>query len=273
MNVSSQQFWRWSKYIFPLNRSAWNLSGAPAPQRLASLDDLHTLYPELVQMTDLGCDHNWGELSFPTLLDGRFEAVHASAEPLQRLRVFSLRDSSCVGRRCSVIGPGNTLVADLGYFVPNVQPHSLQWKDLLDIKTWRSRWLVDLRFRSQLPAIQRAPGTAVLLNNPWCHNYYHWLLEVAPRAMLIQQADLKADWYVVDCQAGFQKRALELMGIPPERCIQPHYGLHLQTDEILRPSYPGLQHLQMMADVIGRNAANWNNGQQSLARLKKSGRS
>ncbi len=110
-----------------------------------------------------------------------------------------------------------------------------------------------MRFRKQLPTVKQIPGTAVLLNNPWCHNYYHWMLEVAPRVMLLRQAGLEADWYVVDCQSGYQKQALQLMGIPPERCIQPHYGLHLRADRFLRPSFPGLINCQMMAEEISEN--------------------
>ncbi len=133
------------------------------------------------------------------------------------------------------------------------RPRRLRWNAKLDPSFWRARWLVDLRYRRQLPSIQHLPGTAVLLNNPWCHNYYHWMLEVAPRVMLMRQAGLDADWYVVDCQSSYQKRALELMGVPLDRCIQSHYGLHLQADQLLRPSHPGLTSWQMMSETISRN--------------------
>lgn len=216
------------------------------------------LYPSLVTQTEVGYDRDWGPITFPTLREGRFEPFVAPAEPQYRLRVFSFRESTTVGRHCSIIGPENTLVADLGYFVPHTDPKDLHWAHAFSPKFWRSRWLVDLRYRRQLPAIQKLSGTAALLNNPWCHNYYHWILEVAPRVMLMRQAGVEADWYVVDCQSRYQKRALELMGIPPERCIQSHYGLHLQADRLIRPSYPGIANCQMMATAIGQNVMSQN---------------
>lgn len=254
-NVISQEFWRYSKYIFPRNKLAWNLWGAPAPTRLASLNDLPVLYPNLVQQTEVGHEPNCGEVTFPTLHHGQFKPFHASAEPDMVMRVFSFRESTTVGRHSCILGPENTLVADLGYFLPHVEPSQLSWSEFLNVKEWRSRWLVDMRFRQQLPAVQKLTGTAAVLNNPWCHNYYHWMLEVAPRVMLLRQAGFEPDWYVVDCQSGYQKQALELMGIPAERCIQPHYGLHLRADQLLRPTFPGLVQCQMMAETMHANSS------------------
>lgn len=251
--VNSHKFWRLSKYIFPLNRLAWNLWGTPAPTQLASLDDLLVLYPNLVEQTEVGAEQNWGKVAFPILSKGQFQTFHATAEPAIRARVFSFRESTSVGRHSSLLAPNNTLVADLGYFFPHTDPKDRKWSSLRDWIKWRSRWLADLRFRNQLPSVQKLSGTAALLNNPWCHNYYHWMLEVAPRVMLLQQSGLAADWYVVDCQSSYQKRALELMGVPAERCIQPHYGLHLRADRFLRPTFPGLHHCKMMTETISRN--------------------
>jgi hypothetical protein len=229
------------------------LSGAPAPTKLASLDDLLALYPGLVDQVDLGYDREGGEFRFLTLRDGVFQPEIAPAHPDLRIRLFTFLQSTSVGRHSTLLGPENTLVADLGYFLPHTDPQSVKWTDCLSPKYWRSRWLVDVRFRQQLPAIQHLPGTAALLNNPWCHNFYHWLMEVAPRVMILRQAGLDADWYVVECQSGYQKRALELLGIPAERCIQPHYGLHLRADRFLRPSFPGIEQCRLMAKTIGQN--------------------
>lgn len=253
--VTSQKFARISKYIFPKNRLAWNLRGAPAPTKLASLDDLLTLYPNSVEQIDLGLERDWGSFSFPTWQSGECKPFHAHAEPPHHLRVFSFQNSTSVGRHSTLLGPDNTLVADLGYFLPHSDPAHIKWSEFLNVKFWRSSWLGDMRFRKQLPAVQELPGTAALLNNPWCHNYYHWILEVAPRVMLLRQAGLETDWYVVDCQSGYQKRALELMGVPAERCIQPHYGLHVRADRFLRPSFPGLINCQMMAEKISSHVS------------------
>ncbi len=251
--VISQNFYRVSKYIFPRSRLAWNLWGAPAPTKVATLEELLKLYPESIEQFDAGRDHGRGQVTFRTLQNGELKDVQAPPEREQDLRVFSLVDATSVGRHSTLLGPDNTLVADFGYYLPQADPGQRRWSDVFNIKFWRSRWLMDMRFRRQLPAIARLKGSAALLNNPWCHNYYHWLLEVAPRVMLLRQLGLDADWYVVDCTSGYQKQALELMGIPAERCIQPHYGLHLRADRLLRPSYPGVTQCEMMADTIRSN--------------------
>ena len=251
-NVNSPRFWRVSKYLFPCSKLAWNLRGAPAPTKIASLDHQVTLYPDLVTQTDVGYDRDFGQVTFLTLRDGQFEPCVADAEPRKPLQLFSLLESTTVGRHSSILGPQNTLVSDHGYF-KHADPQSVHWRSKLNPAFWRSSWLVDLRYRKQLPAIQRLPGTAVVLNNPWCHNYYHWMLEVAPRVMLMRQAGFSADWYIVDCQCRYQRRALELMDIPAERCIQPHYGLHLQPDQLLRPTNPGMSNCQMMSETISQN--------------------
>ncbi|MCC6510879.1 MAG: glycosyltransferase family 61 protein [Pirellulaceae bacterium] len=248
--MAKTRFWRLSKYLIPLDRSALRLTGAPAPKKLATLDQLAERFPAQVQAHNIGCDHDFGSFDFTTIRSGQVQDRQARAEPPFQLRVFSLTDSTSVGRHSCLLGPENTLVADLGYYLPDNDFRSRSWLAKCNPRYWRSQWLVDLRNRRQLPAVQKLRGTAVLLNNPWCHNYYHWLLEVAPRLMVMRQAGLTADWYVVECQSRFQKRALELLGVPAERLIQPHFGLHLKADQFLRPSHPGLGNWQAMADCI-----------------------
>lgn len=252
----SQKFWRISKYLFPQNKLAWNLRGSPPPENLATLDDLQARYPHLVTQTEVGFGPDWGGFDFPTLFNGKEKLQHASAVPAYHRRLFSLRETTSVGRRSSIIGPDKTLVAEHGYFAPNTDPRNQQWTDFVNLKSWRARWINDMRFRYHLPAIQRLAGTAVLLNNPACHNFYHWLLEIAPRVMLLRRAGLEADWYVVDCHCGYQKRILELLGIPSDRCIQPHYGLHLQADLFLRPSTPDASEFLAMAEIVSKNVPN-----------------
>ncbi len=226
-----------------------------SPTKLGSFEDMLALYPGLVTEIALGEESDWGEVQYLTLQQGQPHLLRACAHPANRLRLISFQQATTVGRHCSILGPENRLVADLGYFLPHTEPENLSWTRWLNVKFWRSRWLVDLRYRQTLPGVRRIVGTVAVLNNPWCHNYYHWLLEVAPRAMMLREAGIEPDWYVVDCWSGYQKRALQLMGISMDRCIQPHYGLHLQADTLYRPSFPGHRHCQMMAEAIKSNLA------------------
>lgn len=250
----TEKFWRLSKYLFPLDRSAFCLSGAAAPSRVAPAAELAIQYPDQVHVYELGKERDWGAIRFPTIYRGRLESRQAEAHPEQPLSVTSYRNSGTLGRHSSLLGPDNTLVAEWGYYHPD--PSFIRKFPLgrLNPLHWRYRWLGDLRNRSQLPAARSVRGTAVVLNNPWCHNYYHWMLEVAPRIMLMRAAGLAADWYVVECQSRYQQRVLELLGVPRERWVQPHYGLHLRADTLLRPSQPGTDAWRAMSAAIQESA-------------------
>lgn len=167
-------------------------------------------------------------------------------------QVVSYNNSSIVGRHCSILGPENSLVAEFGYcYNENYRVRPLPLGRLNPLY-WRYVWQGDLRNRHQLPRATRVSGSAIVLNNPWCHNFYHWLLEVVPRVMLMRQVGIKPDWYVVDCQAGYQRRALELLGIAHQECIQPHYAMHLNVDQVIRPSQPGVSDWSDLAKAIVR---------------------
>jgi capsular polysaccharide biosynthesis protein len=151
-----------------------------------------------------------------------------------------------------LLGPDNKLVADRGYHLPPEDVKKNIFLGTINPKYWRYRWLGDLRNRRQVPKLCKLNGTAAVLNNPWCHNYYHWLLEVVPRVMVMRSAGLTADWYIIESQSRYQRRVLELLGIPSERLIQPHYALNVQADMLIRPSHPGLDAWKGLANAIGQ---------------------
>lgn len=248
--VATKKFFKRSKYIFPLDRSAFRLSGWPAPTELATFAELAEKYPKLVQVQDLGCETDWGAIPFTTIHNGQTQTQLAIAEPPVELQVATLAGAHSVGRHSCLLGPDNTLVADRGYHLPAADVKRNIFLGTINPKYWRYRWLGDLRNRRQLPTACKLEGTAAVLNNPWCHNYYHWLLEVVPRIMMMRSAGLTADWFIVESQSRYQRRVLELLGIPPERLIQPHYALNLQADMLIRPSHPGLDAWQGLAGAI-----------------------
>lgn len=249
----TEKFWRHSKYLIPLDRAALCLRGAAPPAQVAPAEELARQYPDQVQIADLGLEHDWGAISFRTIHRGQLDVRVAEAHPVQRLTVASFRNGGAVGRHSSLLGPDNTLVAEWGYYHPDASFIRKLPLGRLNPLYWRYRWQGDLRNRTRIPAPCYARGTAVVLNNPWCHNYYHWMLEVAPRILLMRSAGLAADWYVVDCQNRYQQRVLELLGIPRQQWIQTHYGLHLRADTLLRPSQPGTEAWRDMSAAIKNN--------------------
>lgn len=266
--VATKKFWRLSKYIFPLDVSAFRLSGATAPTQLADMPELARRYPQLVKLHQLGSEAPRDTLEFSTIHNGVMQTQLAAPEPPVQLRVATLEQSSTVGRHSCLLGPENTLVADQGYCLPDADVRKNIFGGSMNPKYWRYRWLGDLRNRRQIPALCKLDGSAVVLNNPWCHNYYHWLLEVAPRLMLMRDAGMVPDWYIIESQSRYQRRVLELLGVPLDRVIQPHYALHLQADRLIRPSQPGVRAWRAFAEAVKRGLVQTEQGYPSDARRR-----
>ncbi len=247
---SPSRFLNVSKYLFPLDSSAFHWSGGPAPTQLDTFDTLAARMPDKVQVMPIGQDYDFGAYPYRVIENGRVSEVMATRENPHVLRVTSLVGGSTVGRKSFLLSPDNTLVADHGYYLPDEDMRKgIAWARL-NPKYYRYRWLGDLRNRRQIPKAHAMPGSATILNNPWCHNFYHWLLEVAPRVMLLRQLGIEPDWYIVESQSGYQRRALELLGIRAAQIVQPHYAFHARPEVLYRPGYPGLDAWKAMAQTI-----------------------
>ncbi len=157
------------------------ISGEPHPPRSRHYRPIDAALSRTGNCPRIGMRSRLGRVfPFETLQAGQREVRMAHAEPPFRLRVVSLKQSSCVGRHCCVLGPDKTLVGEFGYFLPDDDPRNRKRFKRLNPRFLRARWLLDLRYRGQIPSPQRVAGSVAILNNPWCHNFYHWMLEVAP---------------------------------------------------------------------------------------------
>lgn len=93
----------------------------------------------------------------------------------------------------------------------------------------------------QLPPIVRSKEAVAVLNHPAAHNYYHWMLEVLARIHLLQQSNLPIDRFIVNhTSLPFQLQSLERCRIPEDTIIQPHEQFHLQSNNLVVPSYVNL---------------------------------
>jgi len=247
------RYWRFSKYLVPQDLSALSLGGAPAPRQLVSAHDLANSHPDLVQVQDLGSNVTREPLALRKIFLGQLETVEFPPDKFYPQHINHYRDCGAVGRHSAIVGPDRSLVADYGYYVgSHSRIHQIplgRWNPAF----WRYCWLNDLRYRYQIPAPQRIDGTVAVLNNPWCHNYYHWLLEILPRIELLRRGQQTCDHYLIECQSGYQRRALELLGIPKQNIIQPNYALHLRADKLLRPTTPDSQAWHSLAQAIKQN--------------------
>jgi capsular polysaccharide biosynthesis protein len=89
----------------------------------------------------------------------------------------------------------------------------------------------------RLPLAHRAPGRLLVLTGPWWYGWYHWLLDLLPRAALLSLAEeSEADVLVPAGLSPAQDECLTAVGVPPERRL-PYRGGHVQADELVFPSF------------------------------------
>lgn len=249
----SRRYWRVSKYILPGDLAALAGGGPPAPRRLVTAEELAAAHPDLVHIQDLGGGTTHKALALRKIYRGELGTVVFPSPPPEPQHIHQYRECGAVGRHSAIVGPDGTLVAECGCYVSDRSPMRRlplgRWNPAL----WRHCWLNDLRYRRRIPAPQRIAGTVAVLNNRWCHNFYHWLLEVLPRVEMLRRGRRDFDHVLVDCLSGYQRRALELLGVPAASLIQPHVALHLRADSFLRPTTPDSRAWQDVARTIKQN--------------------
>lgn len=114
------------------------------------------------------------------------------------------------------------------------------WKHAA-LNAWRERLV---------PAVRQCPGRVAVLNAAGSHNFFHWTAEVLPRLRTLLHSGERADWYVVDGYARWQRESLTALGVSLDRVIQPHATLHLEADELLVPTLQPTQAIQPLAAAL-----------------------
>lgn len=233
------RFLRVSKYLFPADWSAFSVASSWSAAGTISTEELGRRYPDSATFMAMGHDRDWGNFSAEFIRAGVIATRPIAADPTIPLSVGIYEGFSTVGRDCRVIAPDGRKVDERGYDAA----HSQKVTDVrkgLNPSYWHRLLKTYAAKHRALPPAQSLPGTAAILNNRSPHNFYHWLLEVVPRISLMKRAGLTSDWYIIDSQSNFQRRILSMLGIELDRVIQPHYGMHLFLDKLVRPSEPGV---------------------------------
>lgn len=114
------------------------------------------------------------------------------------------------------------------------------WKHAA-LNSWRQR---------RVPTVRQCPGRVAVLNATGSHNFFHWTAEVLSRLWTLLHSGERADWYVVDGYARWQRESLAALGVSLDRVIQPHATLHLEADELLVPSLNPAQAIHPLADAL-----------------------
>jgi len=238
---------RVGKYLLPLGvrKSDWLPSAAPRQQ--LPVAELAAVCPERIEYQALGEAERVDAFSFVCHADGKREVRALAEQTFPQPFVARIAGGTSFGRQCCVIGPGRIAVRETGFYLDGAVQTSKIAVSPLSLRYWRKRWGSDVTSRWWLPAAQRIAGRVAVLNARYSHNYFHWLIEILPRLMALEQAGVVADFYLVDCLTPFQQSVLAALGIRGEQLIQPHCKLALRADEIVLPSFPSPRCLRMFA--------------------------
>jgi hypothetical protein len=90
--------------------------------------------------------------------------------------------------------------------------------------------------RSRFPSARRTYEGLLVLVGPWAGNWYHWLLDLLPRAALLPLDDPDGKVLVPANLSRAQDESLTLAGLPPDRRL-PYRGGQVKADELVFPSF------------------------------------
>jgi capsular polysaccharide biosynthesis protein len=92
-----------------------------------------------------------------------------------------------------------------------------------------------------LPRTHDVDGTVGVLAARGAGNYFHFLLDIAPRVELIRRAMplTDVDRLFIDHRQGWQREILEAAGVDLGRTLSPGAHPHVRADRLVVPSLPG----------------------------------
>ncbi len=232
---------RWGKYLIPWGAFLPMGSTVKAPREFVSLTD----------STSIPLSHSppleKGEVD--AIQDGCWTRLPLSGIPEWDSKLFVLPDGISVGRNCLLIENSGQAVRETAFFhkwgVRGAKRYL--W---IDPRYWKHRRRGNLTARSQIPAPQKLVGTAMALNNVSCQNYYHWVLEIAPRVVGAMQQSIPIDYYIVDHLNEYQRSILTSLGTRPEQWVQPHCNLSLTADQMVWSNEPNFELVRSFVDRI-----------------------
>ncbi len=98
--------------------------------------------------------------------------------------------------------------------------------------------------RLTLSRCRHLPGRVAVLATASGNTYFHWLTDALPRIEILQKTlpgGLDAvDRFVVNSGFPIIGKSLEMMGIPAEKILFAEASTHIQADELMVPSLPGI---------------------------------
>lgn len=230
--------YRVGKYLLPRDLFRSHFRRSTAARQLRSVEVLAQRYPEQIEFTKIGSVEGLPRYEFECLTEGVGETQALNARIVPAAWVAHVEQGRSVGRHCLVMTACGEAIRETGFNLDMELDASRLRFGRHNLRRRRFRREGDLTQRRTLPKVERIAGTVATLNTVSSHNFYHWMVDILPRWATLQRAGLRADYYLIDCQSGFQRRVLRSLGIHEEQLIQPHCGLNLEADVLLVPSKP-----------------------------------
>lgn len=98
--------------------------------------------------------------------------------------------------------------------------------------------------RNIFPPIEKAGKRVAVLATAGGGNFFHWITEALPRLKLLEKNEDgnldRIDSFVINKGSSFLQESLDILGIGKERTIETDWNSHLQAEELLVPSLPGV---------------------------------
>jgi capsular polysaccharide biosynthesis protein len=88
-----------------------------------------------------------------------------------------------------------------------------------------------------LPQAEHLRGRLLILTGPWWNSWFHWVLDLLPRAALLPLDDGLDEVLVPAQLSRAQEESLALAGVPAQR-RRLHLGHQITADELVFPSIP-----------------------------------
>ncbi len=147
-------------------------------------------------------------------VDGEVRELTVDRSEEHAQMVYCFEHGGCVGRNGCLVTSHNQAVRETA-FLGKYGVQGVKRFSKLDPRYWIHRQRGNLTARRTIPAPQRVSGAAISMNNCSSHNFFHWLTEVAPRAIAAaQMVPLSTTKLIVDHQFAYQREILQLMGRP-----------------------------------------------------------
>lgn len=232
-----QRTFRYKKYIVAYDSLLPSLRGSPGAKEWLTMAEAAVRFPDRVRLETVRRGRNLP--AYQLAYTGEDTWYGNGLMPAQTLpddQLLRIKNGRVFSRDGVIYGPEQTAIREFDYegTTLNILRGELSggrwnpryWKHALR-RMWRGQ---------RLPPVRRVPGTLAAVNGDGSHNYCHFMIEILPRLLTLQNSGVKPDWYLIDAYLPFHLQSLQAFGIPREKIIQPHQTIHLEADELVVPA-------------------------------------